>query len=1068
MFVNMYVCLETNVGESGHQNHHHHKNHQPGTENDSTHLTSRQTSNNKLGAIDSNHPQPGSISSTLGEILPNTNNSFLTSLLSYQSTTHKDSKTETNKEPEIEPQATDNSSRIALKTVLDTTAASITTTPRSVEDDMDTGRFYFNAALSPEETSTLPSANLHNDQDLTPSATALTSDKIPFEALTQAPKPQDEQEQNEIDRYGNIFPSVGLVTTTELPPKRSDMDLGPTIDSQSIRRYTKQEENRVIDDPNIDNNMSLLQGLKSQLQRQPSSIELLQALRRLNFYQNLSKFARQFQPNMFESGVNSPNSRPETLHLLPVGSQDPTNDLAASDSSPSDSSTIDQDTPKKPSTEKTPINKDSTGGLRQQKPPKISLISPYSANFDHGFPPLRNHQTSRASQSQLLSETFVGNTLKLKNGKIDKPKKQTDGADDVFIKKHRFPSTKPGALFATLESGGTKSVKSISTKRPSTSRTQLGHHGDHPFNDLNGADQNANRGDRHTNESTIKKIIDDSRVSIRPPDESTTSLPLNEEDSRDNDFSEPMNTMNNPFNQPLSKVLSELATKYDGYPNDPYKKSLYYTDGHMQDPMNLPYKPLTIKDLARHHGVPFRLRPPFEDRLNLASPSTIDLKTALDTRLEDYNIDKLEQDAQYDGLKVDDDVRQKSAMKAIEAIAQEPDFLMRLHESIYGQGNQLHPESISHLQRLYSYLLRPDINYPSKVTTAASSNAVNRFVPGPINPLDFATSYASTSEVATRPISTSTRKPVNLVVTDLADKWALTRMPDLIPIPLAATVPGYLIRLPDGKILAAALTNSFTIQGIQNEPLNSGYKNFLNTKLKSIIKSSPTKHNVNHVASDSTVKQVIVPLNQPVKVQHPYRNKNPTNDMGLLRGVFSHLGLGKNSAQKNNSVRDNGGSKTSQNKIVKISNSPFPVPMFSDQELASLPVADLNDPVFSFTDESQLIDNYYETPPMRPPQYPYHQYPVSTFRPSTSGVGDATDMVTGSSTSSIHHKAIDQLANIRSLLHGNIFMNGERRGSVGTKKLESPLLWLLYKAAKRLSHSSACNSSTGVRESAHR
>jgi len=237
---------------------------------------------------------------------------------------------------------------------------------------------------------------------------------------------------------------------------------------------------------------------------------------------------------------------------------------------------------------------------------------------------------------------------------------------------------------------------------------------------------------------------------------------------------------------------------------------------------------------------------------------------------------------------------------------------------------------------------------------------------------------------------------LNLVVTDLPNKWALSHMPDLVPIPLAATVPGYLIRLPNGRILAAAITNMFSIQGIEKGSLNPNYKRLLNQRLKNLMKGngSMANQNYNHnhknshsnFASDSEIQPVIIPapfqfgtqINQ-LTTQQPKlflskhnKERLPTSSpsTGLFgRGVLGQLGFSRQqtaSSQHNNqtsvmikdlqSLMNPKRKPPSKLNIVKLTSSPFPVPNLSEQELASLPIADLNEPVFSFADESQLID----------------------------------------------------------------------------------------------------------------
>lgn len=456
------------------------------------------------------------------------------------------------------------------------------------------------------------------------------------------------------------------------------------------------------------------------------------------------------------------------------------------------------------------------------------------------------------------------------------------------------------------------------------------------------------------------------------------------------------------------------------YPSYMYKPAL-----------SLP-QPLTIGELASRHGVPFRLRSP------MGADNSIHLNPALFS-----NQNKLAQESsqaedlvympynngnnrlsEVGSLKFDDELKKNLAMKTIEAITRDPELSTRLFDNLYNlnQATAISPT----WQKLY----------PSTLPFGDSDtggNSPNQLYPhtspsnAPTMPLNMMLPMASMQEppILSNPPHSKENisSPINLMAQDLSYRWALSRMPDLIPIPLAATVPGYLIRLPNGQILAAALTNSFSIQGIQKGPLAPSYKHFLNQRLKSLIKTPSSQKpmtNANHITADSDISQITIP---PPKFFNPKPNGN-TNKVkqadktGLFsRGVLSQLSFKANQrsttraplSSNNNRNKD----KSTRTKVIKFTSplvqaaesSPL---AYLDADFSNLPVASLNDPVFSFADENQLIDTSEAS--LQPPSPPLILNPDTTL-----------DAFHNDNRSAIIKTKLNQLMSLKNLFGDELF-----------------------------------------------
>lgn len=386
--------------------------------------------------------------------------------------------------------------------------------------------------------------------------------------------------------------------------------------------------------------------------------------------------------------------------------------------------------------------------------------------------------------------------------------------------------------------------------------------------------------------------------------------------------------------------------------DDPFKKSLYYTTDGVDDDglFDRGSSPFASRAIASQHGVPFRLKSPTGEKFHLSSIDPFDDRIPDESNLdEEYLYSPLDHHHQQQNLgndiKLDDDLRKHLAIKSIEDPALMTSLIENLSTKNTRLANQL-PNNImtdpltQHKKLLANHLIDTSSDgtgevYHSFATNispfSALSTGLNYYHPQSSALDTVATAAAATSDSLSnlpaaliRPQATAATGMsssesggggvggsggINLMMTDLADKWALSRMPDLIPIPLAATVPGYLIRLPDGRLLAAALTNGFSIQGIQKGPLSASYKNFLNSRIKSLIgksssSSTPKQSLRNHQTSGSRIRPISLPAplrftaaNQLAQNHHQQQNNgfkvkgSERLSNWFSRGVLGQLGL---------------------------------------------------------------------------------------------------------------------------------------------------------------------------------
>lgn len=752
----------------------------------------------------------------------------------------------------------------------------------------------------------------------------------------------------------------------------------------------------------------------------------------------------------------------------------------------------------------TRLNFKPASSASTKKPPKYSLISPYSADFDSGLEHLVKNALNRASVLSLkdqlkthnlavgdygsaIADTGDRHTLKIgsklpqnklsasvtkpeniRASPVSHPNSDNDGPTTKVTRK---PSKQQKPVQLELKN---KTEAPTQPKSPDTSPTPdvNSKRGERDILDQNHKSMSSSRGQTTAlnDESSHSKQADNGQSTgqgsvpqQRPQVGDQSSLSSQkvkvkkEPPYQIKDQPAMLSAHSQPVLYPVGGESytetnsQQVPTTPKSYLDDPHKKSYYWTSEragvYLDDFNNMPphLRPLTIGELAQHHGIfPLGTNQPAQASLmdvhNFGHhhPQSIleDFGLSLESGL-DENYSNLPQSQHRDPagmslqmvpsfndprgqFKIDDELKRKIAIKAIEAATRDPELSANLfgnfmnlnYDSEESRQNSMdNPSgSTSHLidhnlKTILNHGGEPFRNTPTNFNSimqplsqthqvsssppSAMTSANNQFnhLGTPI-PMAAIQDYRLANNPNFVPNSTSAQ-PVNLVITDLANRWALSRMPDLVPIPLAATVPGYLIRLPNGKILAAALTNMFSIQGIQRGPLTMNYKTQINNKIKSLIRqpsqadrpSSP----YGDVVADSGLRPTVVlpaghyPFNinmVPATTKsshknnrHQHREKGAAGGL-FSRGVLSQLGLGglKTSQREPNRLlkHPNGKSKgthaktgkTSHNKsrIVNLTSSPLPVPSLIDQDLVNLPIAHPNEPVFSFTDESQLVD----------------------------------------------------------------------------------------------------------------
>lgn len=724
------------------------------------------------------------------------------------------------------------------------------------------------------------------------------------------------------------------------------------------------------------------------------------------------------------------------------------------------------------------INNRNDGRRLPPRSTKYALISPYTANFDSGLsfknlphnrrsPHAKNDSTEPApeddenSRQQKLYDKlrrFHESRVQNKNG-------------DGSVKPD--PSQKPVIRHSSDISGAqshTKPVSSVSktSENKSKVKSNTSKSSSNSINQSSGSSekiQGYRQGDRiamgkrdmktsistkrptrvsGVEQQTISSKASQERVKDEVSHIKVHKININEdastEDSRSYyDFPQlpelPELSISNGekfVQQPVLNQFSIGGVNYHQLADDPHKKSLYYTTDSKSTNMYDMNSHYGFGEIANKHGVPFRLKSPLgesyhfdglEDRIPNES-----------SQYEDYVYSPYEssgglQNGGY--FKLDDELKKNIAIKTLE----DPSLLANLLETLNGFDPPKIPNSSGlgtmAMKKLYTSVINPNNEQPDLYHSLSSNiNPLSLILNNQIrhqSPITNSFAASDDSQIAVAPLrSTSNESGVNLMLTDIADKWALSRMPDLIPIPLAATVPGYLIRLPNGQVLAAALTNSFSIQGIQKGPLSASYKSFLNHRLKTLIKPSKSLSGANHIASDSGLRPYAVPAPNMFAQQTTSGKGGRKSGGWFTRGVVSQLGFTR-LGQRQNATRDNGKARPSNSKYKpgKANGSPFAVPSLSDQELATLPLADPNEPVFSFADESQIVDSTTSVLP--------NGYLGPLPLPAVPANGpDSADLLQSASTLALRAK-INQLLSLKSLL-GDELVHGRRRRAALDKK----------------------------------
>lgn len=484
-------------------------------------------------------------------------------------------------------------------------------------------------------------------------------------------------------------------------------------------------------------------------------------------------------------------------------------------------------------------------------------------------------------------------------------------------------------------------------------------------------------------------------------------------------------------------------------------------------------QPVTVGEQARYQGNPFRLISP--KPVDITQMNSYPGSQSIDIRpkhhpgneLDDNSVALANQDysmasvAPFNVDALNEELKKKLILKTIEAAAQNRNLPVVIYNNMKQIG--FNPNSISRA-RLYAELLssmntadsqpakQPHVSVsqirspavdmalaplysPTSASLPESSNLQQTYASSMAQPTSIqdqlaqqlasdhddipqGTTLAGLSNGSTQLPSQGSRTNLNqqmkLVGPEQFYRWALNRMPDLVPIPLAATVPGYLIRLPNGQILAAALTDSLSIQGIHKDTLKPAYKNYLSKRFRNLLKSYQTtqqaaaggggqklpdestsngvlsKGLINHLEGDSSVSPIIVQApqsqyqqllqlhneqqqrQQQQSQQLSSSNDDKSSNTGTGFFVRNILKLKRPSKELSNEItlsdsqrvrksvanRDKlkGDNSKQLNKLTGSAST------LTDLELASLPLAEPNEPVFSFADESQLLDSISDYP----------------------------------------------------------------------------------------------------------
>lgn len=331
-------------------------------------------------------------------------------------------------------------------------------------------------------------------------------------------------------------------------------------------------------------------------------------------------------------------------------------------------------------------------------------------------------------------------------------------------------------------------------------------------------------------------------------------------------------------------------------------------------------QPLTFGELARHHGVPFRLKFPIGDSHHdqsldpLGNTQMIENSNLIPS-YRDYETNLSDPNSV--------DMKKRLVIATIEAMTRNPSLispLLNLHQA----RNHLRTTQINNFnedldEELYDDLITSGVqpltdDTDFQIPQVASASSLNGALPvASIRDQIALEEPSQTGHLGPDVVMNS--NGVRLVGPEPFYRWALSQMPDLVPIPLSATVPGYLIKLSNGQILAAALTNSLSIQGIQKGPLKPAYKSYLHQRVKNLLRSQGTSQSVadKHIATSDSIHQGFISsptvnsmaiatgsLHDSSLLDEPLDGSSfvekPTGGTGGIfsRGFFSHLfGLGK-------------------------------------------------------------------------------------------------------------------------------------------------------------------------------
>lgn len=345
----------------------------------------------------------------------------------------------------------------------------------------------------------------------------------------------------------------------------------------------------------------------------------------------------------------------------------------------------------------------------------------------------------------------------------------------------------------------------------------------------------------------------------------------------------------------------------------------------------------------------------------------------------------------------DSRLRYQLALNSLRGLASEPEtFHNILAAAISSQRSKHHGHQATNPQESRGLSLA-SLPY---LIDSGESGATNSLFADSLNPSSNIMKISPVEATHTEQLpSLATNRPaappVGLVVSESGTKWALSHVPNLEPIPLAATVPAYLLKLPNGQIVAAALTNAISIQGVQRNVItnNSSYREMISRKFKSLRKSGNKNSTAansqaarqnqqfqdNQFASSSLNTQTTLP--STVSQANQMTSTTASSASFGVKEFLEKLGFGSSSAsanvphntlsvastptifgtvpnQQRNQTKAVLAQPLSLSELLAMSPSVNDVSNLAieNTELSSLPVLGPEEPDFSFADESQLIE----------------------------------------------------------------------------------------------------------------